>query len=263
METLLYCDFQAIEEYSKEFKSLKEISMKIFDRPEEDKSSLGYLQKNRILGLFLWLKETNMDKVSTNKIENEYKKFFKSISRSSISNYLNQMIKENVLKKEKVGKTVNYELAHDPPLVSNSDPYWIVKSFCIFPIFTCRISFFARKLRIERKREEIAYVYKLINYNLIKNRTKKCLVCPFGNKNEYKAALDKLEKQYLTLKNLLPKELLEYVESNLGELKIFGGLSIYPDWEGIKGKIEGYANQYKKELKAQIQAILKEWEINK
>ena len=261
MEALFYCDFQAIDQYAKEFEGLKDICMKVFDKPEKDKSSLGPLQKNRILGIFLWLKETNVEKTTTQKIENEYKKFFKPISRSSISNYLNQLIRENVLKKEKVGKTVNYELAHEIPTMLNSDPFWFVKNFCIYPIYTCRLSYFARKLRIE-KNKEVAYIYKLINYNLIKNRTKKCLVCPFGNKEIYTIVLNKLEKQYLTLKNLIPRELIEYIETTLGELRIFNGISLFPGWTRIKEKIDEFANEFRKELKTQIQTVMKEWEIN-
>ncbi|NVM03725.1 MAG: hypothetical protein HWN67_15445 [Candidatus Helarchaeota archaeon] len=262
MEALFYCDFKAIEDYAKEFEGLKDICMKIFDRPEAIKSNLGQLQKNRILGIFLWLKNTNTDRVTTQKIEEEYKKFFKPISRSSISTYLNQLIKENVLKKQKVGKTVFYELAHEIPKILDSDPFWFVKNFCIYPVYICRTSYFARKLRIE-KNKEVSYIYKLINYNLIKNRMQKCLLCPFGIKNEYKTVLNKLEKQYITLKNLLPKQLVEYIETGLGELKIFNGISLFPSWSEVKEKIVKYANQHKRELKNQIDSIMKEWEISK
>ncbi|MFX1450250.1 MAG: hypothetical protein ACFFCM_05380 [Promethearchaeota archaeon] len=262
MEALFYCDFKAIEDYAKEFEGLDAICMKIFDRPETIKSNLGQLQKNRILGIFLWLLDTNTDKVTTQKIETEYRKFFKEISRSSISNYLNQLIKENVLKKEKVGKTVYYEIAHEIPKILDSDPFWFVKNFCIYPVYICRTSYFARKLRIE-KSKEVAYIYKLINYNLIKNRMKKCLVCPFGIKKEYQGVLNKLEKQYMTLKNLLPKHLVEFIEASLGELKIFNGISLFPSWLEVKSKIENLAKEHKKELNTQVDTITKEWEISK
>ncbi len=262
MEALFYCDLKAIEEYAREFKGLNDVALAFLDRPEALKSNLGQLQKNRILGIFLWLKETNKDKVTTNKIENEYKKFFKTISRSSISNYLNQMIKENVLKKEKMGKTVYYQIAHEIPAIIEGDPFWFVKNFCIYPIYICRTSYFSRKLRIEKTREE-AYIFKLINYNLIKNRIKKCITCPLGMKEEYQKVLNDLEKQYLTLKNLLPKELINYIESSLGELKLFNGISLFPSWSEVKEKIDEFYNQYKKELKVQIQTITREWELNK
>ncbi len=262
MEALLYCDFKAIEDYAKEFEGLNDICMQIFDRPETLKSNLGQLQKNRILGIFLWLKNTNKSRVTTQKIEAEYEKFFKPISRSSISNYLNQLIKENVLKKQKVGKTVFYEIAHEIPTILDSDPFWFVKNFCIYPVYICRTSYFARKLRIE-KNKEVAYVYKLINYNLVRNRIKKCLVCPFGIKKQYKTVLEKLEKQYITLKNLLPKQLVENIEGNFGELKIFNGISLFPSWLEVKGKIENLAKDNKKELNNQIDTIVKEWEISK
>ncbi|MHA1379831.1 MAG: hypothetical protein ACTSRG_15780 [Candidatus Helarchaeota archaeon] len=261
MEALFYCDIKAIEEYTKNFKELKDLCMAIFDKPDLLKSNLGQLQKNRILGIFLWLKDTNIDKVTTNKIEIEYKKLFKPISRSSVSNYLNQLEKEGVLKKEKLRKNVYYEIAHDIPSEISGDPFWYLRNFCIYPIYICRTSYFARKLRIEKNREE-TYIFKLINFNLIKNRIKKCALCPFGIKKEYENILLKLEKQYMTLKNLLPKELVEYIENYLGEIKIFNGISLFPSWTIVKEKIDEFANKYKKELKAQIQTVEKEWEIN-
>ncbi|MHA1299409.1 MAG: helix-turn-helix domain-containing protein [Candidatus Helarchaeota archaeon] len=262
MEALYYCDLKAIEDYAKEFKGLDKISLVIFDRPESLKSNLGQLQKNRILGIFLWLKNTKKDNVTTNKIETEYKKFFKPISRSSISNYLNQLVKENVLKKEKVGKEVFYKIAHEIPSIIQGDPFWFVRNFCIYPVYICRTSYFARKLRIEKNREE-TYIFKLINYNLIKNRLKKCALCPFGIKKKYDSVLEDLEKQYITLKNLLPRELIEFIEFSLGELKLFNGISLFPSWTVVKEKIDEFANRFKKELKAQIQTITREWEINK
>ena len=262
MEALFYCDLKAIEEYAKEFKDLKDIAMVIFDRPEELKSNLGQLQKNRILGIFLWLKETSSDKVTTNRIETEYKKFFKQISRSSISNYLNQLVKENVLVKEKKGKQVYYKIAHELPDKIEGDPFWFVKNFCIYPIYICRTSYFARKLRIE-KSEEGAFVYKLINYNLIRNRLKKCSVCPFGIKKEYEVVLKLLDNQYMTLKNLLPKELINYVENMFGELKIFNGISLFPSWTIVKERIFEFSNKFKREIKDQLKTFEKEIEMNK
>ena len=88
-----------------------------FDVPEIDNSNLGGLQKNRILGLFLWSKEKEKELVSTNEIQKDFVKFYNSdISRSNISTYLNQLTKDGVLGKEKKGKTVEYQMVHNPPL---------------------------------------------------------------------------------------------------------------------------------------------------
>ena len=92
---------------------------------------------------------------------------------------------------------------------------------------------------------------------------KKCILCPFGNKKDFETVLNNLDKQYLTLKNLLPKELVDYIETGLGELKIFNGISIFPSWSGIKEKIDEFANRFKKELKGQIQTVAREWELNR
>ena len=46
------------------------------DIPEETNKDLGGLQKNRILGIFLWLKEGEKTLVTTNEIKDNYEKFF-------------------------------------------------------------------------------------------------------------------------------------------------------------------------------------------
>ncbi|MHA1292892.1 MAG: BlaI/MecI/CopY family transcriptional regulator [Promethearchaeota archaeon] len=78
------------------------------DESEEQQIKTGRLHENRILGIILKFFLEGKKKVTTGEVENEYKKYFKDIARSTISTYLNMLKKESTLYKERDGRIVYY-----------------------------------------------------------------------------------------------------------------------------------------------------------
>ncbi|MHA1785741.1 MAG: hypothetical protein ACTSX4_04005, partial [Candidatus Helarchaeota archaeon] len=183
MSSSFPCNLREIEEVLKDYQDINELWNIRFDVPDINKSSIGELQKNRILGLFLWFKEKEKDFVTTADIKKDFEKFYNNkISRSNISTYLNQLTKDGVLQKEKKGKVVEYKFARDPPIIFNEEPFWLIYNFCIFPNYVCRMSFFANKLKLAktRNKEEIQ-ILELILFSSIVKRLEKCSICKHGD----------------------------------------------------------------------------------
>ena len=254
MSSFLPCNLKEIREVIKDYpKEIAELWDIRYDVPEFDNSNLGGLQKNRILGLFLWAKENEKEFIVTNDITKDFSKFYNSdISRSNISTYLNQLTKEGVLNKNKKGKHVDYYIAHDPPMAFSQNPFWVVYNFCIYPSYLCRASFFANKLKIARTRsKEEVQIMELILINTIINRFQKCSICKYGDKEKLLALNKRVLDYFQDMTKLLPKELKVYIDK-LAELEIFGGEKLgILNWPKITGKIMYFANKYKEFLKNQ------------
>lgn len=213
---------------------------------------LGRVHENHLLGIFLWFYDVKKEDITTERLGEEYEKFFQNVSRSTISTYLNQLEKQGVLSKTRKGKEVFYQLAHEPP--SSVHPIYIVRNFCVLPSYLCRASFFARTLRIDRE-ENLRFLLELVNFSLLKNRIEKCTLCPFAVKEEIEKMLEPIATAYRHKTELLPKELLQYINTQLGELTVFGGTGIMGRWATIVGTLMNMAQNYKKEIKFQREVL--------
>jgi len=254
MSSSFPCNFKELREILKEYPKMDKLWNLKHDAPEESNKDLGGLQKNRILGIFLWFREGEKSLITTNEIKDNYEKFFKinGISRSNISTYLNQLCKNGVLKKHKAGKEVEYGIAQEPPVLYDQNPFWLIYNFCILPNYLCRMSYFANKLNIAKSRntEEIQLM-ELILINLIKNRINKCCLCRYGDTDKHELINNEFNEFYKDRTKLFPKELKVYLDK-LGEIEIFGGEKVgIVHWPKITGKIMYFANKHKEDIKNQ------------
>ncbi len=249
-----FCDFQAIREYIEKEPSIAGIWKKIMEISESKNVMLGRVHENHLLGIFLWFYVIKQEEITTERLEEEYTKFYQQVSRSTISTYLNQLEKQGILFKRRQGKQVFYKLAYDPP--TNIHPIYLVRNFCVLPSYLCRSSFFARTLRIDRE-ENLRYLLELVNLCLIKNRLEKCILCPYAIKKENMKAHERISDIFRSKSELLPKELINYMDRELGELFVFGGTSIIGRWPTISGKLMNYVQTYKKEVKFQREVLIR------
>ncbi len=247
-----FCDFQAIREYVENREPLLRNLWKRILEISDQNVMLGRIHENHLLGIFLWFYNVKKEKINTERLEEEYEKFFQKVSRSTISTYLNQLEKQGILSKKRQGKQVFYRLTHEPPM--SLHPIYLVRTFCILPSYLCRVSFFARTLRVDRE-ENLRYLLELVNFSLVKNRIEKCILCPLAIREENQENLEQIINIYRTKTELLPKELLNFINKDLGELSIFGGINIIGRWATILGKLMNYAQTYKKEIKFQREVL--------
>ena len=96
---------KVIQEFAPEIAYLYHIRE---DESEEQQIKTGRLHENRILGIILKFYLEGKKKVTTGEVEQEYKKYFKEIARSTISTYLNMRKKESTLYKVRDGSIVYY-----------------------------------------------------------------------------------------------------------------------------------------------------------
>lgn len=248
MSLEIFCDLSIISSVLKE-NNLRYLNNMWWKIPCDISRRVGELQKHKILGLFLYLKENQVLSVTTNQIEEEFQKFFSEKSRSTISLYLNQLTKEKVLKKKKIGKEVFYSLAHDLPKLPTSSAFWVVRNFCVFPAYLCRLTFFTRKLKYGTKESERNQILQLTLETIIKNRLWRCSVCQFCQDDKISKDLDELLKDLIAISAFIPREVDLYI-NKLSELQIFDG-EVANDikWPVLTGKIMYFAEKWKKEIK--------------
>jgi hypothetical protein len=213
---------------------------------------LGRVHENHLLGIFLWFHAVKKEDITTERLGEEYEKFFQNVSRSTISTYLNQLEKQGILSKTRKGKEVHYQLAYEPP--SGIHPIYLVRNFCVLPSYLCKASFFARTLRIDRE-ENLRFLLELVNFSLLKNRMEKCILCPFAVKEENEKMLEPISTVYRHKTELLPKDLLQHINVQLGELPVFGGTGVMGRWATILGTLMNLAQTYKKEIKFQREVL--------
>ena len=90
-----------------------------------------------------------------------------------------------------------------------------------------------------------------MNISLIKNRIQKCIYCPFAVKEENERLWEEVASLFQSKTDLLPKELIDYIDKELGELSVFGGINITGRWATILGKLMNYSQTSKKDIKFQ------------
>ncbi len=111
------------------------------DESEELQVKTGRLNENRILGIFLKFYLEGKNIITTTEIEQDYKRYFKDIARSTTSTYMNMLTKESTLYKERDGRIVYYIFYRDPPI--GIKPFWFTRVFCIVPAYFDRAYYFS------------------------------------------------------------------------------------------------------------------------
>jgi len=128
------------------------------DEAEEQQTMTGRLHENRILGIILKNYLEGKTKITTAEVEEEYKKYFKEIARSTTSTYLNMLKKESTLYTERDGRIAYYVFHEHPP--TGIKPFWFTRIFCIVPAYFHRSLHFSN-LYINAEK----YVQQYINDN--------------------------------------------------------------------------------------------------
>jgi len=243
------------------------------DESEEQQIKTGRLHENRILGILLKFYLEGKNKITTGEVEDEYKRYFKEIARSTISTYLNMLKKESTLYKEREGRIVYYIFYEDPPV--DIKPFWFTRLFCIVPAYFERAMNFSPlyidtgkyvKQYIEDYNREnlnllirnFKFIAGLIILNIFKNRVSKCILCQFSKREIYKKLEEIMNVAVKDRSDVLPEELFELIEK-FSEIPIFNGINIErADIEKEIGKkILRYADLYKKDLDFQIMVSLR------
>ena len=111
------------------------------DESEEQQIKTGRLHENRILGIILKFYFEGINKVTTGEVEQEYKRYFREIARSTTSTYLNMLKKESTLYTERDGRVAYYIFYEDPPV--DIKPFWFTRIFCIVPAYFNRANKFS------------------------------------------------------------------------------------------------------------------------
>lgn len=255
-----------IQEFAPEIAFLYQIRE---DESEEQQIKTGRLHENRILGIILKFYLEGRKKITTGEVEQEYKKYFKEIARSTISTYLNMLKKESTLYKERDGRIVYYIFYEDPP--KGIKPFWFTRIFCIVPAYFERALFFAG-LYFDAERHVDKYIAKfqsgdkktlirnfkfligIIILNIFKNRSSKCVLCQFSKREMY----DKLEEMMgIAIKDrsdVLPEEMLDILVGKYSEIPNFDGIFIEEECnnDSLIENILKFSDDYKKDLDFQI-----------
>jgi hypothetical protein len=243
------------------------------DESEEQQIKTGRLHENRILGILLKFYLEGKGKITTGEVEDEYKRYFKEIARSTISTYLNMLKKESTLFKERDGRIVYYIFYEDPP--ENIKPFWFTRLFCIVPAYFDRAMSFCTLYNNAREyvqqniddyaREDInllirnfKFITGLIVLNIFKKRVSKCILCQFSKREIYKKLEEIMSTAVKDRSDVLPEEFLEDIEK-FSELAVFNGFDVERDDvdKEIAKKMLRYADLYKKDLDFQIMVSLR------
>ncbi|MFW9821208.1 MAG: hypothetical protein ACFFE5_16510 [Candidatus Thorarchaeota archaeon] len=243
------------------------------DESEEQQIKTGRLHENRILGIILKFHLEGQNKITTGEVEDEYRRYFKEIARSTISTYLNMLKKESTLYKERDGRVVYYIFYEDPP--SNIKPFWFTRLFCIVPAYFDRAMSFCSlynnaKEYVQKNLEQYAredinllirnfkFITGLIVLNIFKKRVSKCILCQFSKREIYKKLEEIMTIAVKDRSDVLPEEFLEDIDK-FSELSVFNGFEIERDEveNEIAKKMLRYADLYKKDLDFQVMVSLR------
>ncbi len=239
------------------------------DESEEQQIKTGRLHENRILGIILKFYLEGKKKITTGEVENEYRKYFKEIARSTISTYLNMLKKESTLYKERDGRIVYYIFYEDPPI--GIEPFWFTRIFCIVPAYFERALYFSNlyflaekfvddyiKEKTTGEREILIRNFKfligIIVLNIFRNRSSKCVLCQFSKKDLYGKLEEVIGIAIKDRSDVLPEEMLDLLVGKYSEIPMFDGIYVNGEDcdENIVENILGFAYDFKKDLDFQI-----------
>lgn len=260
-----------IQEFAPEIAYLYQIRD---DESEEQQIKTGRLHENRILGIILKFYLEGKKKITTGEVEQEYKRYFKEIARSTISTYLNMLKKESTLYKERDGRIVYYIFYEDPPI--GIEPFWFTRIFCIVPAYFDRANKFSNLYTNAEKFvhqyindyssgdkdiliRNFKFITGLIILNIFKNRSSKCILCQFSKRLIYNKLEEIIGVAIKDRSDVLPEELLENLIKKFSEIPMFNGLNIKSDEieKDIAKEILRCADMYKKDLDFQIMVSLR------
>ena len=245
------------------------------DESEEQQIKTGRLHENRILGIILKFYLKGKNKITTGEVEEEYKKYFKGIARSTISTYLNMLKKEFTLYKERDGRVVYYIFYEDPPI--NINPFWFTRIFCIIPAYFERALYFsnlylnaenyinAQYIKDYHSGERqilirnFKFISGLIILKIFKNRSSKCVLCQFSKREIYKKLEELISVAVKDRSDVLPDDMVENLINILSEITFFDGINIKDDniREQIINTVIKSANEFEKDLDFQIMVSLR------
>ena len=239
------------------------------DESEEQQIKTGRLHENRILGIILEFYLEGKKKITTGEVEQEYKKYFKEIARSTISTYLNMLKKESTLYKERDGRIVYYIFYENPP--KNIKPFWFTRIFCIVPAYFNRALYFSNYYfraeefvkqyirRFHRGDRDILirnfkFLIGLIILNIFKNRVSKCVFCQFSKREIYTRLEEIIDIAIKDRSDVLPEEMITELIEKYSEIPIFNGINLTVEKANDKiiELILKYADDYKKDFEFQI-----------
>jgi hypothetical protein len=254
---------EIVKEYAPE---LTDLWITRRDDFEEEGIRTGRLHENHILGIILASEFINERKVTTMDIESLYELFFKKIARSTVSTYLNQLDKECVLAKDRDGRIVFYFMKEKPPY--NIRPFWIIRNFCILPSYFIRAYYLSRfydmkTIIAEDLIEPRKFIVGLALLTVFRNRFDKCMICQFASKEGYRELKENFDIIIKDRKDVLPEALQTFIEKDLGELPMFGGLAIpeeVPDSE-INRRINDLVERYAQDIDFQMNVSRRRQEL--
>ncbi|MHA2005981.1 MAG: hypothetical protein ACXABO_00605 [Promethearchaeota archaeon] len=257
---------KAIQEFAPEIAYLYQIRE---DESEEQQIKTGRLHENRILGIILKFYLEGKKKITTGEVEQEYKKYFKEIARSTISTYLNMLKKESTLYKERDGRVVYYIFYEEPP--KGIKPFWFTRIFCIVPAYFERALYFAdlysktdkfvdqyiKKFRSEDRKTLIRnfkFLIGIIILNIFKHRSSKCVLCQFSKREMYGKLEEMIDIAIKDRSDVLPEEMIDILVDKYSEIPVFDGVYVKGKKcdEDIVENVLKFADDYKKDLEFQI-----------
>ena len=262
---------KVIQEFAPEIAYLYQIRE---DESEEQQIKTGRLHENRILGIILKFYLEGKKKITTGEVEQEYKRYFKEIARSTISTYLNMLKNESTLYKERDGRIVYYIFYEEPPV--GIEPFWFTRIFCIVPAYFDRANNFSnlyinaekfvQQYIIDYSSEDkdilirnFKFITGLIVLHIFKNRISKCILCQFSKREIYNKLEEIINVAIKDRSDVLPEELLEHLIEKYSEIPMFNGFNIKSDEieKNITKEILRCADAYKKDLDFQIMVSLR------
>ena len=257
---------KAIQDFAPEKAYLYQIRE---DESEEQQVKTGRLHENRILGIILKFYLEGKKKITTGEVEDEYRRYFKEIARSTISTYLNMLKKEFILHTEREGRIVYYSFREDPTVGMKS--FWFTRIFCIVPVYFDRATKFSNLyinaenyvqqyiIEYNQGNKEILmqnfkFIIGLIILNIFKNRCSKCIGCQFSKREIYTKLEEAINLAIKDRSDVLPNELLVELIEKYSEIPVFNGIDIKEDLikENIIKAIAKHADIYRKDLEFQL-----------
>ncbi|MFX1390126.1 MAG: hypothetical protein ACFE9Z_08700 [Promethearchaeota archaeon] len=211
------------------------------DETEEQQVRLGQLHEHRILGILLMSHLNRINKLTTAEVEDHYIRFFRDVTRTTISTYLNLLKRASTLYSKRDGRNVYYQFSKEPPM--RISPFWFNRIFCIVPIYFNRAIFFsdlylnadkylqkhlANNKNIEKSLliNNFKFIVGIILLNIFRNRIIRCSDCQFSKKEKYLRIKKLIELAINERTDVLPGIKLNVFLQKCSEMPMFGGINI-------------------------------------